>query len=155
MTDATAAYFRGEWAMTRIIQNVAEGVIGEFWGESRYDPMEEEDALLCREAGVLRFKGQDYHADRSSIWSFPTPGRVVVRYTDGRPFHDFPLTEPMAEHVCGEDSYKVSYAFAEHSWRTVWEVAGPRKDYSMITEYRRIEAGRTASWLGPKRRLTL
>ncbi len=33
MTIATEAWFCGRWQMMRIIENVPEGVIGEFWGE--------------------------------------------------------------------------------------------------------------------------
>ncbi|MEM7527566.1 MAG: DUF6314 family protein [Pseudomonadota bacterium] len=142
MDEATERYFRGHWAMRRIIENVAEGVIGEFWGEARFDavpPPAEEGMLACREEGVLRFRGHDYHAERGSLWRFPGPGEVEVQYTDGRPFHAFPTKDPVAEHLCGEDLYRVRYDFGPSAWMSVWEVQGPDKDYQMMTEYRRMK----------------
>ncbi|MEO0819845.1 MAG: DUF6314 family protein [Pseudomonadota bacterium] len=136
MDEATERYFRGRWQMMRIIENVSEGVIGEFWGEARFDP--DSLGLACRETGVLRFRGHDYHAERGSLWRFPRPGEVEVRYTDGRPFHAFPANDPVAEHLCGQDRYRVSYDFSPEMWTSLWEVQGPQKDYQMSTRYRRI-----------------
>ncbi|MEL6477417.1 MAG: DUF6314 family protein, partial [Pseudomonadota bacterium] len=116
--------------------NVPEGVIGEFWGEAEFSP--DGAGLSCFEAGVLRFKGHDYHADRRSLWRFPEGGRVEVQYEDGRPFHDFILEEPEAVHLCGEDRYRVSYDFGEDHWTSIWDVRGPAKDYVMTTHYTRI-----------------
>ncbi|MEM0921840.1 MAG: DUF6314 family protein [Pseudomonadota bacterium] len=136
MIHATQSFFEGRWQMRRIIENVPEGVIGEFWGEAEFAP--DGAGLNCFEAGVLRFKGHDYHADRRSLWRFPGEGRVEVQYEDGRPFHDFVLEEPEAVHLCGEDRYRVAYDFGEDRWTSVWDVRGPGKDYVMTTQYRRI-----------------
>ncbi len=137
MRVATHTYFEGRWQMVRIIENLAEGVIGEFWGEARFEP--DGEGLICREAGVLRFRGADYHAERASLWRFPGGGRIEVRYDDGRPFHDFIEDDPQAVHDCGEDRYRVSYDFEEGdtAWTSRWEVEGPAKDYMMTTRYRR------------------
>lgn len=139
MDEATERYFRGRWQMVRIIENIPEGVIGEFWGEAVFEP--DGQGLACREVGVLRFRGADYHAERASLWRFPDGGRVEVRYADGRPFHDFATVDPIAEHACGEDHYRVAYDFGRDSWTSRWEVTGPLKDYQMSTRYRRIPAG--------------
>ncbi|MBY8975172.1 hypothetical protein KHP62_05095 [Rhodobacteraceae bacterium NNCM2] len=135
MTVATLSFFAGQWQMVRIIENVSEGVIGEFWGECGFAP--DGEGLICRETGVLRFRGADYHAERSSLWRFPAPGKVEVQYDDGRPFHDFVDDEPEARHLCGEDLYRVSYDFGMNEWTSVWDVKGPAKDYRMTTVYRR------------------
>ena len=136
MSVATPSFFEGAWAMVRIIENVPEGVIGEFWGEARFAP--DGRGLTCRENGVLRFRGFDYHAARVSLWRFPGEGRIEVRYEDGRPFHDFIEADPQAIHDCGEDRYRVSYEFEPSAWVSRWEVSGPGKDYVMSTRYRRI-----------------
>ena len=135
MTVATPSFFAGRWQMVRIIENVSEGVIGEFWGEAEFTP--DGDGLRCRENGVLRFRGADYHAERGALWRFPGEGRVEVRYEDGRPFHDFVDDDPQAVHECGEDLYRVSYAFEGTAWTSIWDVKGPAKDYRMTTSYRR------------------
>ena len=137
MTIATEAWFRGRWQMVRIIENVTEGVIGEFWGECDFEP--DGLGLTCREEGVLRFRGVDYHSGRVSLWRFPGKEQIEVRYEDGRPFHAFLLDDPKAEHLCGQDLYRVSYDFAPDTWLSVWEVSGPAKDYSMTTRYRRMK----------------
>lgn len=138
----TKAYFRGRWQMVRLIENATEGIIGEFWGEAVFAPPEGDtgdSTLICREAGVLRFRGQDYHAERATRWCFPDDGgRVEVDYEDGSPFHDFTLLAPSALHRCGEDRYEVAYEFEFDSWMSHWSVRGPRKDYRMSTRYRRI-----------------
>lgn len=131
----TERFFAGRWQMVRIIENVPEGVIGEFWGEARFEP--DGAGLTCRESGVLRFRGADYHAERVSLWRFGDGGRIEVRYADGRPFHDFVLDDPQALHDCGDDSYRVSYVFEGSDWVSRWEVRGPAKDYIMTTRYRR------------------
>ncbi|MEM1343144.1 MAG: DUF6314 family protein [Pseudomonadota bacterium] len=132
---ASEKFFRGRWQMVRIIENVSEGVIGEFWGEAAFQPGAH--GLVCRESGVLRFRGSDYHAARASLWRFPGAGRIEVRYEDGRPFHDFIIDEPRAEHACGADRYRVSYDFGTSEWTSRWEVSGPSKDYQMTTRYYR------------------
>jgi len=141
MTIATEAWFRGRWQMVRIIKNVPQGVIGEFWGECEFSA--DGQGLTCREQGVLRFGGADYHSGRVSLWRFAGQGRIEVRYEDGRPFHDFPAEKPEAIHRCGEDRYRVSYDFGpegvDDTWISRWEVTGPAKDYVMTTRYRRLE----------------
>ncbi|MEL6219526.1 MAG: DUF6314 family protein [Pseudomonadota bacterium] len=133
------AYFAGAWQMVRIIENISEGVIGEFWGEARFEG--DGQGLICREAGVLRFRGADYHAERVSLWRFGDEGRIEVRYEDGRPFHEFAFDDPQAVHECGEDTYTVSYDFeGPTGWVSRWEVSGPAKDYMMTTRYRRGRA---------------
>ncbi|MEM7240147.1 MAG: DUF6314 family protein [Pseudomonadota bacterium] len=136
MTVATLSFFAGRWQMVRIIENVSEGVIGEFWGECRFEP--DGVGLTCRETGVLRFRGADYHAERQSLWRFPADGRVEVQYDDGRPFHDFVDDAPEAVHLCGDDRYRVTYDFEIDAWTSIWYVKGPAKNYEMTTRYRRI-----------------
>jgi hypothetical protein len=144
MTIATQGWFRGHWQMMRIIENVPEGVIGEFWGECSFSPdgARNSGGLICREQGVLRFRGADYHSGRISLWRFPGQGRIEVLYDDGRPFHDFAAEKPEATHLCGEDRYRVSYQFdpggAADTWLSQWDVKGPAKDYVMTTRYQRL-----------------
>jgi len=141
MQPGTQSFFEGAWQMLRIIENVSEGVIGEFWGECTFEPAEG-GGLRCRESGVLRFRGHDYQASRVSLWLFPGDGHIEVRYEDGRPFHDFVVDDPEAVHLCGDDRYAVSYAFGDDSWISRWTISGPDKDYMMTTRYRRADATR-------------
>jgi hypothetical protein len=135
MEIARQSFFVGRWQMVRIIENVPEGVIGEVWGEAAFTP--DAEGLICRESGVLRFRGADYAAHRVSLWRFPGEGVIEVRYEDGSPFHAFIADDPQAEHDCGADRYRVSYSFGLQDWSSRWEVSGPDKDYVMTTRYRR------------------
>jgi hypothetical protein len=133
MTIATQGWFRGHWQMMRIIENVCS---------FSPDGARNSGGLICREQGVLRFRGADYHSGRISLWRFPGQGRIEVLYDDGRPFHDFAAEKPEATHLCGEDRYRVSYQFdpggAADTWLSQWDVKGPAKDYVMTTRYQRL-----------------
>ena len=78
--------------MVRIIENVAQGVIGEFWGECGFSP-DGAPGLTCREQGVLRFHGTDYHSGRVSLWRFPGQGRIEVPGVDLDGLSPGPVTD--------------------------------------------------------------
>lgn len=132
---ATQDYFRGEWLFVRIIEDVSEGVIGEVWGEAEF--VEDGAGLTCRERGVMRFRGEDWHSERTSLWRFPEAGRVEVLYEDGRPFHDFLMHDPIALGLDEDASYEIAYEFEPESWLSRWQMLGPGQDYLMTTRYRR------------------
>ena len=76
-------------------------------------------------------------ATRTYLWSV-APGRLVLRFADGRPFHEFDADTPapQAEHPCGDDLYRVRYDFRRWPrWRTVWRVIGPRKDLTIVSAF--------------------
>ena len=56
---------------------------------------------------------------------------------DGRPFHDFPTEQPIALFLEGDAEYRIEYEFDVESWLSIWEMAGGKNDYRMITRYRR------------------
>lgn len=75
-------------------------------------------------------------AERTYLWSAPEECAIDVAFADGRPFHAFDPTVPIATavHVCGEDRYEATYEFADWPvWRLSWRVMGPRKDLLVIT----------------------
>ena len=135
MADATQSYFLGPWQLVRIIENVGTGVIGEVWGQAEFLP--EEAGLTCREDGVLRFQGHDYHTGRTSRWRFPGGGRIAVDYEDGRPFHDFLMQRPISLQFSGEDRFEIRYDFDRNTWTSTWEMSGPSGLFMMTTRYRR------------------
>ena len=135
MIRATQSYFQGDWLMVRIIENAPEGIIGEVWGEARF--VEDGDGLACRETGVMRFGGEDFHIERTSLWRFPEPGRVEVLFADGRPFHHFLTERPIALEIAGDASYEIVYDFEPDTWISRWEMTEPGHSYLMTTRYRR------------------
>lgn len=135
MIRATQDYFRGDWLLVRIIENMPEGIIGEVWGEASF--RDDPDGLTCTEQGVLRFDGADWHTERTSLWRFPEPGRIEVLYADGRPFHDFLTRAPIALAIEDDARHEIVYDFGPGTWISRWQLLGPGRNYMMSTRYRR------------------
>ena len=94
-------------------------------------------ALAYYEKGeVTAPNGSVMPAERRYFWQQPQTGLFEVLFDDERYFHSFSATNPNAEHLCGDDNYVVRYDFtAWPVWRSTWQVIGPRKDYTMVSEY--------------------
>lgn len=129
------ADFEGEWRIERIIRAVGQPE-ARFSGHAVFRP--EGAGLLYREEGELTMPGSPpMRAERAYRWSEGGAG-IVVTFSDGRAFHDFDPAAPAAAHWCDPDDYRVAYDFAGWPvWRAEWRVRGPRKDYVMVSDYRR------------------
>ena len=129
--------FEGDWRIDREITD-ALGPDARFEGKARFT--RDAGGLLYAEDGVLMLMGQaPFAASRRYHWSEADEGRILVSFADGRPFHAFhPGAGPEAEHHCAPDHYRVAYAFGDWpDWTARWTVSGPRKDYRMVSRYRR------------------
>lgn len=136
--EAVRARFEGHWTVERHIHDFDSAWTGRFDGTAVFSPVP--GALAYREEGLLRLGGLSMRAFRSYRWEFPSPGEVAVFFEDGRFFHRFDprLRRAEASHYCDPDRYDVTYVFGQGSaWSTEWRVEGPRKDYRMVTHYRR------------------
>ncbi|MDJ0860279.1 MAG: DUF6314 family protein [Dinoroseobacter sp.] len=129
------ADFEGRWYVTRRIED-RRGPEGRFEGAA--DFTRTADGLTYSETGQLSAGGQSFAATRRYLWR-EASDQIEVLFEDGRPFHVFALNaQPSAAHDCAPDRYDVAYDFRKWpTWRAVWDVHGPRKDYRMVTEYRR------------------
>ena len=78
-------------------------------------------------------------ASRRFLWRAEGDG-IEVLYEDGAPFHRIgPGRVVQAWHACVHDDYEVSYNFTHWpDWRMIWRVRGPRKDYTSITDFSRL-----------------
>ena len=128
--------FHGEWRIDRVIEDRLSGLQGRFEGRAWFRP--EGAVLRYREDGRLRLgDAAEMTAVREYLWRNEA-GRIAVDYADGRPFHEFDPSEPVARHLCDPDDYRVRYDFSGWpDWRAEWTVFGPRKDYTMISRYAR------------------
>ena len=126
--------FAGDWRLTRRIADRAGGQCLRFAGTARFVP--DGGGLAYEERGVLRLPGQPpFEAHRRYLWR-EEGGLIVVEHGDGRAFHAFDPAAPEAEHLCPPDTYRVAYRFARWPlWSALWTVAGPRKDYRMLTRF--------------------
>lgn len=130
--------FEGRWRITRRIEDAKAGGTGVFEGMAVYAP--DGDGLRYDEVGELRLPdGPGMKATRRYLWR-EGDGALEVFFEDGRDFHRIDLSAPVATafHDCPPDWYEVSYNFTHWpEWRAIWRVRGPRKDYTMISDYRR------------------
>ncbi|AFS38560.1 DUF6314 family protein [Alteromonas macleodii] len=133
--------FAGRWTLTRkIIQR--NGDVFTFSGEAEFSWLEgsvqkEKSGLAYYEKGEVTAPNESVMpAERRYFWQQPQTGLFEVLFDDERYFHSFSATNPIAEHLCGDDNYVVRYDFtAWPVWRSTWQVNGPRKDYTMVSEY--------------------
>ena len=130
------ADFIGDWRLKREVTE-ASGAQARFLGVARFVP--EGAGLRCLERGELVLEGgARMHAERACLWR-EEGGRIHVSFADGRAFHDFvPDGQADARHWCDPDDYRVAYDFSGWPvWRAIWRVRGPRKDYTMVSDFSR------------------
>ncbi len=130
--------FAGRWSLERRITDAKAGEM-RLQGLAEFRPSTHR--LLYREEGQLRLPGRaPIRAVQQYIWEVQR-GWIAIRFADGRPFHGFPLgvVQPEATYLRPPDRYAVAYDFRDWPrWRAEWVVSGPRKDYRMVSEYRRV-----------------
>jgi hypothetical protein len=132
------AFLAGRWRIVRAIEDRRTGQRGRLDGLAVWAP--DGDGLAYREDGVLRLAGFEGPANRRYRYDFPAPARAEVRFEHGAPFHDLDLTGGAwrAEHRCDPDLYEGQFrAEGPWAWEATWRVAGPRKDFTLVTRYRR------------------
>lgn len=136
-TQHSLVDFIGLWDLHRSIHDFATGQTGTFRGTARF--ASGDGALNYHEAGEMRLgTGPALWAERRYLWRQGACG-IEVYFDDGRFFHLIePQPRPEADHWCDPDSYRVAYDFSDWPrWSARWTVTGPRKNYQMISDYRR------------------
>lgn len=74
---------------------------------------------------------------RRELWLVDEPDvGWWVRFDDDRDFHPWSPGEPVV-HPCAPDTYRGVVTGTAEAWTVVWEVSGPRKDYTMTTRLTR------------------
>ena len=132
------AAFEGAWTLSRRIEDALAGATGHFEGAARFTSGP--GGLSYLEEGRLTFgAAPPMTATRRYLWR-AEGASIAVDFADGRFFHAFPTdaVRPEAAHYCAPDQYAVRYDFSRWPhWRAEWRAVGPRKDYAMISDYRR------------------
>jgi hypothetical protein len=132
MTRVLSDFF-GTWSISRRI--VLAGMPdAQFDGSATWTP--DTNGALYHEAGKLRLSGQPaMHSERKYQWSHD----LSVCFDDGRFFHQVPSEGGETAHWCDPDQYNVRYYFEDWPiWRVKWQVKGPKKDYTMTSDYKRL-----------------
>lgn len=131
--------FVGQWRIDRDIEDTSDGRTGRFAGRASFTPTPE--GLAYREEGRFRMgDGPEMAATRDYLWRDGGAGAIEVLFGDGRFFHRFLPDEddPGDEHHCPPDTYHVRYDFRRWPrWQAAWRVTGPRKDYALLSRFRR------------------
>lgn len=84
-----------------------------------------------------------FEARRETLWQDEEGGGLRLHFADGLPLVAVSPRERAALHHCGEDVYAARlYRYDDGEIVLGWRVRGPRKDYAMITRYRREGADR-------------
>ncbi|MFE0043005.1 DUF6314 family protein [Streptomyces albireticuli] len=134
-----AAYLTGEWAVERVLSDLAADRRGSFRGTAVF--READDGRLTHtEDGELRWEGATSTAGRTLVLLPAADGTCEVLFSDGRFFHDLDLRTGhwTVSHPCAADSYEGTFDVVSHDeWRVRWRTTGPAKDHSQRSVYRR------------------
>ena len=131
-------FLEGAWDLERRIEDRRSEQQGALTGTAVFAP--EGEGLLYREDGRLVIGGHDGPALQAYRYAFASLGRAAVYFSDGRFFHDLDLCAGSwtATHLCDPDRYDGAFrVLGPDCWRVVWRVAGPRKDLTLDSTYRR------------------
>lgn len=132
-------FLAGHWRVERTVRDLAADATGTFAGTTGFTA--EGDGLLHFESGTFEWHGVTRPAERTLRYlPGEEAGTAVVRFADGRFFHDLDLRtgHHVADHPCSADLYRGEFSvYDAERWRTVWRVKGPAKDLLLTTDYRR------------------
>ncbi len=134
------AHLAGDWLVERTVRDLADDLTGTFTGGTAFTALDG-GGLLHVESGTFVWRGVSRPAERTLRFEpGDLPGTAVVRFSDGRFFHDLDLRSGrhVADHPCSADLYRGEFTvYDAERWRTVWRVKGPAKDLVLTTDYRR------------------
>jgi hypothetical protein len=136
-------YLAHHWRFQRQIVHHHTGQVAYIHGTASWQEISESDAvpaLLYREAGVIQLANYTGNATQTYSYVFPNDAVAEVYFSDGHFFYTLDLTTSHCEiqHPCGEDMYHgVFDAISETTYRQIWRVTGPCKDYTSDTTFSR------------------
>ncbi len=132
-THLTLQDFIGFWDIDRDIDDRLTGLQSTFSGTATIH----KDGNYAENGDLTLPTGAVLKASRTYLW-FDMPGGIQINFPDGRPFHQIRLTHPTDRHLCDPDTYDVRYDLGKFpDWTAFWHVTGPKKDYEMVSRYRK------------------
>jgi hypothetical protein len=123
----------GTWVLRREIEDRRGADSGHL--EGTLELAEDGERVRWEETLVWRRDGVAVDV-RRGLWLEQHAGQWQVLFEDGRPFHRW---SPGAEvvHDCAPDTYRGTVTATDDGWRVVWQVSGPAKDYTMVSDLTR------------------
>jgi Family of unknown function (DUF6314) len=139
--DEVTTNLSGRWSYDRLIEGY-----GTVKGIATFTPIDG-STLAYREQGSLTLiNGVELQAERAYVYEVRKGGfNVYFSESPLRLFQTISLTQRAgseyigeADHLCGQDLYRSTYAFTPNGAFVIRHVVhGPRKDYTMATTYSR------------------
>lgn len=128
----------GEWSIRRKL-----GDIGEAEGRARFLQVSGDSNVLSYEEKLeITFFGSDKHQGHQEYKFIYDPERnSISKYNSSGVFMyqlQFSDNEAYGEYLCDKDKYIATYIFLDGKFTLTYEVSGPNKNYSIITEFERI-----------------
>jgi hypothetical protein len=137
--DAARCYFTGAWSLARRIIDRRAGITGYFDGEAVLRPNPQ--GFDYEETGTMRFGTYTGRASQFYHWDINAAGTVLVRFRDGRLFHELDLfggDNVAVTHLCVADLYRGRFHLVgSDCWLSRWQVNGPRKNQLILNRYQR------------------
>jgi hypothetical protein len=147
--DYWRASFVSSWRLERRIEDRRGNRVGAAFGEATIAAGVGKATAICREALTIDYAGRRFAGEQTMLWRFDRADGATLLFKDGRFFiamrfgGDGGLWRSAFSHGCGEDLYEGAAEIAdEDTWRLVWNVPGPRKDYTLDALYSRISGRR-------------
>jgi len=134
-------YFAGSWRLSRRILDRRAGLIGRMSGEAQF--IRDQDGLDFVERGIMIYGAHRGPASQAYRWVMLEDGQAEIRFKDGRLFHPLDLRQGsmVVDHQCGADHYRGRFRIVtENRWFSRWQVAGPRKDVTIVSLFQRVSA---------------
>lgn len=135
-------YFTGAWRLTRRIRDRRARLPGYLTGQATF--VGNAERLTYRETGNMIFGSHQGPASQTYDWDIAAASRAVIRFSDGRHFHELDLSHGLAEveHGCAPDQYRGRFRVIDTDcWCSVWSIRGPRKDLLIASQFRRLGDG--------------
>lgn len=144
--------FQGHWAFDRVVLNTHENTEEKASGEAVFTAagIPDQDRLKYIENGFLQLSSHQKKIKFSRRYLYQRIENAIEVYFDdgidkGLLFQKLTLDSNSAlfkgsEHLCRLDKYNSTYLFlSENEFQTTYTVVGPKKNYTIVTDYRRAK----------------
>lgn len=124
------SFLRGSWKISREIIENENGKITRAEGKASFSMAS--DGLKYSDNVQL---GSNIDSFQEYLYKIEDD-QLIVCFKDTSLFYELG-DDGYASYQCNEDNYGIEYVFYPESFTLTYYVSGPKKDYTMITKYKR------------------
>lgn len=122
----------GRWEFDRRIDDRLAGEHGTVTGTAEF-VNESDGRVRWTERGIMAWQARNVPVSRTLFLELRDDGWFVT-FEDRRDFHRW-IPGEVVDHPCNADLYRGLVAATQTDrWTMTWEVRGPAKDYTMVTD---------------------